>query len=506
MAGNELDVDDKMKKLEENTVAIETLIHIATKEINDTESNISSLKMKNEMLTNSKSHPGFDIDTNIRRLEKTQQQITAAIEKCKLFKQNENIKNRNNEQYDREETREYESSVLIRRHSVDDLFSSGRPPDRLRRRRNSTSQYQDSGHGDHQSKEADKYNSPVKHGLHRLFGSFGKGRRKLYRVSTSQNKIQDEELKTSDDSQPQIISINDFTHLLNSLPAHGFEQSHSNVGDKDEIPDEKVRNPIIKPETTNSISTNSTDTNLRNSFINRKTDSSPDNLNDSEDVEHHKIEDISNEVKRSQNQIVPMDKKILYVAKEIMTSEKVYVEVLKLLNIDFRNYIQEERQKSKSIVIPTEDFLKLFSNLPELLMLNSDFLRDFEDRVHNWSKRRKISDVIVNKGPYLKLYTAYVKNFADMSSHFDECCKKYQKFGKLVKEFEKFPQCRNLKLSHYMLKPVQRLPQYKMLLEDYLKHLDASNDDYDDTTTALMIVSEAAEHANETIKQMVRNY
>ena len=80
-----------------------------------------------------------------------------------------------------------------------------------------------------------------------------------------------------------------------------------------------------------------------------------------------------------------------------MTSEKVYVEVLKLLNIDFRNYIQEERQKSKSIVIPTEDFLKLFSNLPELLMLNSDFLRDFEDRVQNWRKRRKISDIIVNK-------------------------------------------------------------------------------------------------------------
>ena len=54
-----------------------------------------------------------------------------------------------------------------------------------------------------------------------------------------------------------------------------------------------------------------------------------------------------------------------------------------------------------------------------------------------------------------------------------------------------------------MLKPVQRLPQYKMLLEDYMKHLDTSSDDYDDTTTALRIVTEAAEHANETIKQMV---
>ena len=90
-----------------------------------------------------------------------------------------------------------------------------------------------------------------------------------------------------------------------------------------------------------------------------------------------------------------------------------------------------------------------------------------------------------------------------MSLHFEECCKKYPKFGKFVKEFETFPQCRSLKLSHYLLKPVQRLPQYKMLLEDYLKHLDAAGDDYDDTTTALRIVTEAAEHANETVKQMV---
>jgi FYVE/RhoGEF/PH domain-containing protein 5/6 len=171
--------------------------------------------------------------------------------------------------------------------------------------------------------------------------------------------------------------------------------------------------------------------------------------------------------------------------------------------MEFRNFIQEERQKSNSVLLPTEDLLKIFSNLPELLMLNSELLGDFENRVQNWSKTKKIRDIIVSKGPYLKLYTAYAKNFSAMSSHFEECCKKYPTFGKLVKEFEKFPQCRNLKLSHYLLKPVQRLPQYKMLLEDYLKHLDAASEDYDDTTTALRIVTEAAEHANETVKQMV---
>ena len=62
-----------------------------------------------------------------------------------------------------------------------------------------------------------------------------------------------------------------------------------------------------------------------------------------------------------------------------------------------------------------------------------------------------------------------------------------------------------MKLKHFMLKPVQRLPQYKLLLEDYLKHLDPESPDFDDTTTALRIVSEAAEHANDTIKQGVIN-
>ena len=153
-------------------------------------------------------------------------------------------------------------------------------------------------------------------------------------------------------------------------------------------------------------------------------------------------------------------------------------------------------------------------------MLNSELLRDFEERVQNWTSTRKISDIIVKKGPYLKLYTTYVKNHSSTKAHFDECCNKFPKFGKLVKvnvsltskfsfqtsllqEFERFPQCRNLKLSHYFLKPIQRLPQYKLLLEDYLRHLDTNNVDYDDTAVALTIVTQAAHHANETIKQTV---
>jgi FYVE/RhoGEF/PH domain-containing protein 5/6 len=201
-------------------------------------------------------------------------------------------------------------------------------------------------------------------------------------------------------------------------------------------------------------------------------------------------------------------KKLFYIAREIMTSEQVYVDVLRLLNIEFREFVQRARSESRSGLLPDADFVKLFSNLPELMMLNEDLLRDFEARVGSWNAddnegAAKIADVIVRKGPYLKLYTVYIRDFSAMNFHFEEMCARYPKFGRLVREFEKLPRCGHLRLQHFMLKPVQRLPQYRLLLEDYLRHLDPHSPDFDDTAQALRIVSEAAEHANNTVKQGV---
>jgi FYVE/RhoGEF/PH domain-containing protein 5/6 len=69
-----------------------------------------------------------------------------------------------------------------------------------------------------------------------------------------------------------------------------------------------------------------------------------------------------------------------------------------------------------------------------------------------------------------------------------------------VKEFESTPRCQKLSVKHFMLKPVQRLPQYRLLLQDYLRHLNDTSDDYLDTINALNIVSQVAEHANNTMK------
>ena len=72
----------------------------------------------------------------------------------------------------------------------------------------------------------------------------------------------------------------------------------------------------------------------------------------------------------------------------------------------------------------------LQSNLPELQTLNEDLLQDFEDRVENWDTLKKIADVIVKKGPFLKLYTTYIREFSSVNYHLDDCCQRFPKFGK----------------------------------------------------------------------------
>ncbi|XP_075218258.1 FYVE, RhoGEF and PH domain-containing protein 6-like isoform X2 [Lycorma delicatula] len=193
-------------------------------------------------------------------------------------------------------------------------------------------------------------------------------------------------------------------------------------------------------------------------------------------------------------------RKAFFVAQELMTSEKVFIDVLKLLCFDFKNSLKVYCKDFKSPVIPEDEFDKIIASLPQLLSLSQDLLFDLESRINDWSKLPKISDVIVKKGPFLKLFSVYIQNFESQCNHLDDCCHKYPRFAKAMKSFELSDRCKKLSVKHYMLKPVQRIPQYRLLLDDYLAHLDEESLDYNDTQIALNIVSDVVNHANKSIK------
>ncbi|CAG5120814.1 unnamed protein product, partial [Candidula unifasciata] len=194
-------------------------------------------------------------------------------------------------------------------------------------------------------------------------------------------------------------------------------------------------------------------------------------------------------------------KKVLFIAKEIVSSESTFVDVLRLLNVDFRVHISKSGEQCNHPIVPAETMNKILDFLPQLQNLNEDLLKDLSERVEHWDVNPRLADVFVKKGPFLKLYTSYIRNFENATTALEEACKRNSAFAAAVKEFEMSSRCARLALKHYMLKPIQRIPQYKLLLQDYLKHLAQDSPDYKDTINALSIVSEVAEHANNSMRQ-----
>uniref|UniRef100_A0A8C0LFN7 FYVE, RhoGEF and PH domain containing 6 n=1 Tax=Canis lupus dingo TaxID=286419 RepID=A0A8C0LFN7_CANLU len=200
-----------------------------------------------------------------------------------------------------------------------------------------------------------------------------------------------------------------------------------------------------------------------------------------EDINSSDEDDVSSDSSKGdpdlgdkQDEDTGMKSKVHHIAKEIMSSEKVFVDVLKLLHIDFRDAVAHaSRQLGKP-------------------QLSQSPISD---------EAIGIADIFVKKGPYLKMYSTYIKEFDKNIALLDEQCKKNPAFAAVVRDFEMSPRCANLALKHYLLKPVQRIPQYRLLLTDYLKNLLEDSGDYRDTQDALAVVIEVANHANDTMKQ-----
>lgn len=54
----------------------------------------------------------------------------------------------------------------------------------------------------------------------------------------------------------------------------------------------------------------------------------------------------------------------------------------------------------------------------------------------NRDEHRAVADIFVKKGPYLKMYSTYIREFDKNVALLEEHCRKNPAFAKSVREFE----------------------------------------------------------------------
>uniref|UniRef100_A0A3B4ZDL9 FYVE, RhoGEF and PH domain-containing protein 6-like n=1 Tax=Stegastes partitus TaxID=144197 RepID=A0A3B4ZDL9_9TELE len=123
--------------------------------------------------------------------------------------------------------------------------------------------------------------------------------------------------------------------------------------------------------------------------------------------------------------------------------------------------------------------------LPQLYELNQNLLKELRQRVDKWDENAQVADIFLKKGPYLKMYSTYIREYDKNVALLEEQTKKNAAFGAVVKNFEVMLRCA-ISLHFFVY---------------YLKNLSEDSDDYKDTQAALAIVKEVANHANDIMKQ-----
>ncbi|NXQ00635.1 FGD5 protein, partial [Vidua macroura] len=189
------------------------------------------------------------------------------------------------------------------------------------------------------------------------------------------------------------------------------------------------------------------------------------------------------------------------IAQELMSSEKVYVEMLQLLRMDFYEGIlkvlgDDDENEQEEVKLKQG-----LSELPEIYELHQDILEELEERVLKWDEHQKVADVFLSRKSRLNHHTTYIMQFDRNLALLDETCLKYSQLATMIQEFEQRSGDSPYSVKHQLLKVVHRVFQYRVMLTDYLNNLCPDSTEYEATQAALLIVSEITDQANDSMLQ-----
>ncbi|XP_021524745.2 pleckstrin homology domain-containing family G member 3 isoform X2 [Aotus nancymaae] len=175
------------------------------------------------------------------------------------------------------------------------------------------------------------------------------------------------------------------------------------------------------------------------------------------------------------------------VVREIVETERMYVQ-------DLRSIVEDYLLK----IIDTPGLLKpeqvsaLFGNIENIYELNSQLLRDLDSCN---SDPVAVASCFVERSQEFDIYTQYCNNYPNSVAVLTECMRDKQQ-AKFFRDRQELLQ-HSLPLGSYLLKPVQRILKYHLLLQEIAKHFDEEEDGFDVVEDAIDTMTCVAWYIND---------
>ncbi|CAD8078331.1 unnamed protein product [Paramecium sonneborni] len=159
-----------------------------------------------------------------------------------------------------------------------------------------------------------------------------------------------------------------------------------------------------------------------------------------------------------------------HVYQELIITEQVYLSDLKAI-IDNILIIAEQQN-----LLPENEIQTTFSNICHIYNFNKKFYEEIIKEFNNYHPNSCFGNVFQKFIPFFKIYFQY---YADYKSYqINYLRQTYQDFDKHLFNLEKQDFFRGTDLNSFLVKPIQRLPKYALLIKDLVKHTWKSHPDY----------------------------
>lgn len=180
------------------------------------------------------------------------------------------------------------------------------------------------------------------------------------------------------------------------------------------------------------------------------------------------------------------------ISNEIIETERSYISSLKRLIQVYHQPLLElcaaQAVENPNTKLTTEGINKIFSTLPSILPLNEELLNRLEVCISNWREEQTIGDVFLTIAPFLKMYADYENRYETALSIYTNFMKD-QAFGNKVRELDELV---DIRVEACLIMPIQRIPRYKLLLEDMVRHTPQEHPDHNLLKQALAKVDDVA--------------
>eukprot|EP00940_MAST-03C_sp_MAST-3C-sp2_P003037 g3037.t1 len=191
------------------------------------------------------------------------------------------------------------------------------------------------------------------------------------------------------------------------------------------------------------------------------------------------------------NPSTPMNIERTKVCVEILEVEENYVAAMKRMLELRETMLREFKHLKKKMEINA-----VFGNADVIFELNQILLENLRN-AHRLSNRDSIGLVFLKFAPFLKLYTTYLNDV-------DESQKILKDLKKKNKDLDIFLESKFERLESLLIRPVQQIPRYCLLLKELLKNTPIEHKDRINIEKAAKACAEVASYCNQTLENRRR--